>query len=173
MLDKVRRLYPDLSPADQLEEAIVQAIGEDKASRQAASQVAQMYVDRYGSVEGAKRAIATDPAGVMADISTVLTGGSTVASRFPRVASKLSQTATMVDPLALAAKSVVAGAKGAGKVAENVLGVTTGVPVAHATQAKPELRVITISAYFISNILSDKGLLPVLSITFLNFGAWL
>lgn len=124
-----------------LPESIVQAVGEDKASRQAASQVAQMYVDRYGSVEGAKRAIATDPAGVMADISTVLTGGSMAATRAPQVAGALSKAATMVDPLALAAKGAVAGARGAGKVAENVLGMTTGVgtePISQAFKAGAE-----------------------------------
>lgn len=118
-----------------LPEALVQAIGEDKASRQAASQVAQMYVDKYGSVEGAKKAIATDPASVMADISTVLTGGSMAAARAPQVAGALSKAATMVDPLALAAKGTVASAKGVGKVAENVLGMTTGVGTEPITQA--------------------------------------
>ncbi len=118
-----------------LPEAVVQAIGEDKASRQAANQVAQMYVDKYGSAEGAKKAIATDPAGVMADISTVLTGGSMAAARAPQVAGALSKAATMVDPLALAAKGTIAGTRGAGKVAENVLGMTTGVGTEPITQA--------------------------------------
>lgn len=124
-----------------LPESIVQAVGEDKASRQAANQVAQMYVDKYGSIEGAKRAIATDPAGVMADISTVLTGGSMAAAKAPQISAKLSQAASMVDPLALAAKGVTAGAKTAGKVAENVLGVTTGVgtePIRQAFKAGAE-----------------------------------
>lgn len=118
-----------------LPEAVVQAIGEDKASRQAASQVAQMYVEKYGSAEGAKKALATDPAGVMADISTVLTGGSMAAAKAPQIASKLSKAATMVDPLALTAKGAVAATKGAGSVAEKVLGVTTGVGTEPITQA--------------------------------------
>jgi hypothetical protein len=124
-----------------LPESIVRAIGEDKPSRQAASQVAQMYVDKYGSVEGAKRAIATDPASVMADISTVLTGGSMAAVKAPQVAGSLSKAAIMVDPLSLAAKGAVAGARGAGNVAEKVLGVTTGVgsePIAQAFKAGVE-----------------------------------
>ena len=124
-----------------LPEALVKAIGEDKPSRQAASQVAQMYVDKYGSVEGAKRAIATDPASVMADISTVLTGGSMAAARAPQVAGTLSKAATMVDPLALAAKGATTAVKGAGSVAEKVLGVTTGVgtePISQAFKAGVE-----------------------------------
>jgi len=124
-----------------LPEALVQAIGEDKPSRQAANQVAQMYVDKYGSAEAAKRAIATDPASVMADISTVLTGGSMAAVKAPQVAGALSKAASMVDPLSLAARGAVAGVRGAGNVAEKVLGVTTGVgsePIAQAFKAGVE-----------------------------------
>jgi len=36
-----------------LPESLVQAVGEDKASREVASKVGQFYADRYGSVEGA------------------------------------------------------------------------------------------------------------------------
>ena len=64
-----------------LPEKLVQMIGEDKPSRELASKVGQHYVQRYGSVEGAKRALATDPAGVMADLSTVLTAGATLPCR--------------------------------------------------------------------------------------------
>ena len=59
-----------------LPESVVQTLGEDPQSRQVANQVGQFYVDRYGSLEGAKRAIAEDPAGVLADVSTIFTGGS-------------------------------------------------------------------------------------------------
>lgn len=118
-----------------LPESLVKAIGEDKPSRQAASQVAQMYVDKYGSAESAKRAIATDPASVMADISTILTGGSMAAAKAPQVASTLSKAATAVDPLALTARGATAAVKGAGGVAEKVLGVTTGVGTEPITQA--------------------------------------
>ena len=55
-----------------LPESLVQAVGEDKASRNVADTVGQHYKGRYGSVEGLKEAIATDPAGVMADASSLL-----------------------------------------------------------------------------------------------------
>lgn len=106
-----------------------------KQAESAATQVGQMYADKYGSLEGVKKAIATDPAGVMADISTALTGGSMAAAKAPQIASKLSKAATMVDPLALTAKGAVAATKGAGSVAEKVLGVTTGVGTEPITQA--------------------------------------
>jgi hypothetical protein len=137
-----------------LPEALVQAIGEDKPSRQAASQVAQMYVDKYGSTEAAKRAIATDPASVMADISTVLTAGGAGATKLAQMAPKarlsgglgqvgqaLTTAGTTVDPLSLAAKGAAAGLRGAGGVAEKVLGVTTGVgsePISQAFKAGVE-----------------------------------
>lgn len=107
-----------------LPERLVQAVGEDKASRDLAAKVGQHYVERYGSVEGAKRALATDPAGVMADLSTVLTGGAMLPTR---AAPALATAARAVDPLMLAARTtgktldVLGGATKAG------LGLQTGV----------------------------------------------
>ncbi len=98
-----------------LPESVVQAIGEDKASREVANKVGQMYVQRYGGVEQAKRTIANDPAGFLSDVSAVLTGGSAVSP-------KLGKAASMVDPLSLTAKTVGA----AGKAVAPVLGMTTG-----------------------------------------------
>ena len=55
-----------------LPESFVKMIGEDPRSRELAAQVGKFYVDRYGSVENAKQAIAKDPAGVAADVATIL-----------------------------------------------------------------------------------------------------
>ncbi len=107
-----------------LPEKLVQMIGEDKPSRELASKVGQHYVNRYGSLEGAKQAIAKDPAGVMADLSTVLTAGATLPTR---AAPALAASARAVDPLMLAARTtgktldVLGGATKAG------LGLQTGV----------------------------------------------
>ena len=109
-----------------LPERLVQAIGEDKASREAANMVGKMYLDRYGSVESVKKVIATDPASFLADVSTVLTGGAMATTKAPAISAKLSQAASMVDPLALTARSTVAGTKALGTGASNVLGMTTG-----------------------------------------------
>lgn len=108
-----------------LPEKLVQAVGEDKRSRDMARKVGEFYAERYGTGEGLKQAIATDPAGVLADLSTVLTGGATVAPR--AVAVPLSKVASMVDPLALAAKGTQATLSAAGRAAAPVLGVQTGV----------------------------------------------
>lgn len=108
-----------------LPEKLVQAIGEDKPSREIANQVGQFYVNRYGSVEGAKKAIAEDPAGVLADISTVLSGGAMIAPKV--VAPTLSRVASTIDPLSAAVKATGTIANVAGKnIIAPALGVTTG-----------------------------------------------
>ena len=107
-----------------LPESVVQAIGEDKASREVANKVGQMYVQRYGGVEQAKRTIANDPAGFLSDVSAVLTGGGAVAP-------KLGKAASMVDPLSLTAKAVGT----AGKAVAPVLGMTTGAGAESFRQA--------------------------------------
>lgn len=107
-----------------LPERLVQAVGEDKESRDLASKVGQYYADRYGSAEGAKQAIAKDPAGVMADLSTILTGGAMLPTR---AAPALATAARAVDPLMLAAKGLGKTAELGGAATKQVLGLTTGV----------------------------------------------
>lgn len=107
-----------------LPEKLVQSVGEDKRSREMARKVGEFYADRYGTGEGLKRAIAEDPAGVLADLSTVLSGGATVAPR--AVAAPISKVATAVDPLALAVRGTQATLSGAGKALAPTLGVQTG-----------------------------------------------
>lgn len=108
-----------------LPEKFVQFVGEDKQSREMARKVGQFYADRYGTGEALKKAVAEDPAGVLADLSTVLTGGSMAAPR--AIAQPLSRAATTIDPLSAAVKgtSAVTGA-----VSRNILtpylGVSTG-----------------------------------------------
>jgi len=108
-----------------LPERLVQAVGEDKQSREMARKVGEFYADRYGTGEGLKRAIAEDPAGVLADLSTVLTGGSMVAPR--AVAQPLARVASTIDPLAATVRgtSAIVGATGRNVIAP-ILGTTTG-----------------------------------------------
>ena len=140
-----------------LPESLVQAVGEDKASRDVASKVGQFYADRYGSVEGAKRAIAEDPVGVLADVSTLLTGGAgaarlgaggaVLAGRAGApisagavtaplsLAEQLSRTASAIDPLAIAARATAKTAGLGGRGLANVVGLTTGAGKESVTQA--------------------------------------
>ncbi len=118
-----------------LPEGMVRAIGEDKASRELANKVGQFYTERYGSVEGAKKAIATDPAGVLADISTVLTGGAMVAPKAGGVSATLAKAAYATDPLVATGRTIAAGTGAAGRGAKAVLGSTTGVGTESIQQA--------------------------------------
>lgn len=114
-----------------LPESLVQAIGPDEGSRAAASQVADFYRQRYGSGEGLRQTIAQDPAGFLADVSTVLSGGSLVAPR-------LGRAATTIDPVAATVRAGGAAARGAGRLGSELLGLSTGVgaePIRQAARA--------------------------------------
>lgn len=127
-----------------LPESVVQAIGEDPRSREIAAQVGQYYVDRYGTVEGAKQAIAQDPAGVLADVSSILygggallrggagatqlaTGGRVTLPSVQAAGESLRAAGTAVDPLVAATRGVTAATTGVGRgVVAPVVGMTTG-----------------------------------------------
>lgn len=98
-----------------------------KQAENMASDVGQFYKQRYGTEEGIKQALAKDPAGVLADLSTILTGGSMVAAKSPQIASALSKTASMVDPLQIAAKGVGKAVDVTGGLTKQAMGLTTGV----------------------------------------------
>jgi hypothetical protein len=113
-----------------LPEKLVQAVGEDKASRDVASALGQEYAKKYGTMAGFKEALAKDPAGVMADLSTVATGGGSIAAKVPSLAKTgevLSKVGSYTDPLANAlratGKAYEIGASGAKKL----VGMTAGV----------------------------------------------
>lgn len=67
--------------------------------------IVDFYLDRYGSAEGFKRALAEDPAGVATDWAGVGTGGGTLLARAPGVAGKIGRAAAKAgratDPIAL------------------------------------------------------------------------
>lgn len=94
----------------------------------ATNAVAKFYKDRYGSAEGFKHALATDPVGVMADASVVASGAPGMA----RMAglTKAAQTAEKVraatNPVNLVGKSVEGIGRGTGYLASEGLGATTG-----------------------------------------------
>jgi len=140
-----------------LPERMVQAIGEDKASRDLAKKVGEFYVERYGGIENVKKAVASDPVGVLADVSTILTGGAGAvrlgaggaalarkagvqvapeAITAPlAVAEQLSRTAATIDPLAIAGRTVAAATRGAGSVVAPIVGMQTGAGREAITQA--------------------------------------
>lgn len=78
----------------------------------------QYYKDRYGSYAGFKKALATDPASILADVAGLVTGGATVVAKTASTAGKVGKIAALsnaakavenfgqyaakVDPLAMA-----------------------------------------------------------------------
>lgn len=117
------------------------AIGVDGEETKYADAMNAYFKDRYGSENGFKQAVAQDPAGVMADLSTaftgiggVLKGGASVAAKAGATGRALeaAQTAgkaaatigAYTDPVTLAGKAVAPVARGAGNL------ITAGQPLA-------------------------------------------
>lgn len=99
-----------------------EAPGNEDTKRQdeIASAAWQALKRRYGGEEEIRNTIATDPVGVMADLSTVFTGGSTVAP-------KLATAARMVDPIALAGRAGSGLTKGAVSAVREITGNRAGI----------------------------------------------
>lgn len=102
---------------------------ENKATA-TADAVGQFYKERYGSEEGFKRALAQDPVGVLADASTVLTGGAGATrgalGATSRTARALDTAARATNPLTVPIKGAQATGKVAGGTAKHILGASTG-----------------------------------------------
>lgn len=99
-----------------------------KRAENVATAVADQYKQKYGTTEGFKEALASDPASVLADASTVLTGGSLVAP-------KLAKAASAVDPIVLALRAGGKAVDVAAPAVKNTLGMTTGAGGEAVSQA--------------------------------------
>ena len=91
-----------------------------------ADAVGKYFVDRYGSEDAIKNAIAKDPVGVLADVSTVLTGGGELAARGPGLVGEIGNVAKTAGRITNPVSAVSPIARGAGNLAADVAGVTTG-----------------------------------------------
>mgnify|MGYP000327140590 FL=1 len=112
-----RGIYQLMTPGEQPDEATAKAVG-------------KFFADRYGSFEGFKQSFATDPLGIVSDVSVVFTGGAGVAAKVPGIAGKttttISKIGNIIDPVQATAKAIGATTKGIGKVATPLFGLTTG-----------------------------------------------
>ena len=105
---------------------------------QAANAAGGILKDRYGSVEGLKNTLATDPVGAAGDLSLLLTGGAGVAARTPllaKTAPALGKAASMVDPINLAGKAIGTTYGLTGGLVKSGLGLKTGVGTEAIEQA--------------------------------------
>ena len=97
----------------------------------AADAVGKFLMDRYGSIDAIKNTLATDPVGLAADVSMVLTGGGFGAARLPGIVGRVGEIAgeagRLVNPLTAAGAAVAPVARGAGRLAAEAAGVQTHV----------------------------------------------
>lgn len=93
----------------------------------------RFYADRYGTMDGFKEALATDPVGFLADASMVLSGGGSLAARAPGMLGKAGEVASTVgravNPINLALKPIAPVASLAAKATTYPLALTTGAPI--------------------------------------------
>ena len=127
--------------------ALLSKMGVAKFDESSADALGQYYANKYGSMEGFKQELATNPASILADAAMVLTGGTAVVSKLglpAKIAQLGSRAATAqriagqiarnVDPITattnILGKAVPATVRGAanltGRAVSNVLGTTTG-----------------------------------------------
>lgn len=108
-------------------------------ARETAAVAGAFLKDRYGSTRGIKNTLATDPVGMAADISAVLSGGAALASKAPRLAGALRTGAKYTNPINAATKAAKAVVKPAAKVAANTIGAfgthTGGAPIQEVARA--------------------------------------
>jgi muramidase (phage lysozyme) len=94
-----------------------------------ANAVGGEYAKRYGTVEGFKQALSSDPVSVIGDISILLTGGGSAAAQVPglaRTGQIVSQAGRTIDPFNIATKAVTKPLQLAEALATPALGTATG-----------------------------------------------
>jgi muramidase (phage lysozyme) len=94
-----------------------------------ANAVGGEYAKKYGTLEGFKQAVASDPVSVIGDLSLLMTGGGSVVGKVPGLAKAGQMTAQVgrtIDPFNVVTSAVTKPAKLAGLLASEGAGFTTG-----------------------------------------------
>jgi muramidase (phage lysozyme) len=109
------------------------SVASDPQKMQQSVQMAQAvggeYAKKYGTLEGFKQALSTDPVSVIGDLSLLLTGGGAAATKVPGLAKTgqmVSQAGRTIDPFNLATKAVTKPLQLAEALATPALGSATG-----------------------------------------------
>jgi hypothetical protein len=94
-----------------------------------ADAVGKFLMDRYGSIEGIKNTMATDPVGLAADLSMLLTGGGSAAARTPGLIGKVGEAAAaagrLTNPLTAAEAVAAPVGRAVGRIAAEATGLMT------------------------------------------------
>ena len=102
----------------------------DQGNEELAKQVGNFFVQRYGSLENIKKTFATDPVGMLSDVSIILTGGGALAAKAPAMAGTVGNVVKtagkVIDPINVASKAVSAASPIVSAPLTAALGMTTG-----------------------------------------------
>ncbi len=115
------------------------AIPGEQPSEQTAKAVGKYFADRYGGLDNIKQTFAKDPAGFLADVSIIFSGGGALATKVPvleKAGTVASKVGTYIDPVTGLAKGLSATAQPLSVAAREILGTTTGVGGEAITQAR-------------------------------------
>lgn len=93
----------------------------------AANAMGGHFKESYGSVDGLKKALATDPVGVAGDLSTLLSGGAAIAPKAGGIAAGLKTAANLTNPVTGLIEGLKAVGPTSGLIATQGLGMATGV----------------------------------------------
>lgn len=114
---------------------IVEFLGRDETGDQVADAVGQYYANKYGSEQAFLEAVATDPASILADASTVLMGAGGILSKIPalqQVGTKTAAVGQAIEPISATTKAV---APVLGSTTQAISGTLTGTGAEPLKQA--------------------------------------
>ena len=102
----------------------------DQGNEQLAKEVGNFFVQRYGSLENIKKTFATDPVGMLSDVSIILTGGGALTAKAPAIAGQVGNVVKtagkVIDPINVGAKAVSTATPLISKPLSSAVGMTTG-----------------------------------------------
>jgi len=99
----------------------------EQGNEQLAKEVGKFFAERYGGLENIKQTFATDPMGMLSDVSVILTGGATLAPKASATANVLSKASKIASPIETAGGFAVGkAASGTGELVKSASGVLTG-----------------------------------------------
>lgn len=106
----------------------VTGLGSDTEAQNVADAVNKFYKQRYTTKEGFKEAVASDPAGVLLDFSTLVggAGGLAKVGGLAKTGEVLGKTASAIDPMANALRLGKVAAPVPLAVGKQIVGVKTG-----------------------------------------------
>lgn len=94
----------------------------EQGNEQLAKEVGNFFKERYGGLDNIKKTFATDPLGMLSDVSIIFSGG----AMLPGKVGKVSKIASTIDPIVLGSKAVGGTANIVSKAPSKILGMTTG-----------------------------------------------